>query len=189
MTQDEIVKNKITLLCKSGLQECSQLFGFKIHTAVLFGSCAKEVIKKQTDVDIFIVSNFFELNRPEKTALAVNIEQVLDRHFVQLESGGHYLNASVHLKTENEFNRPSRLYWDMIDFSIPLFESNGLLKLQIENTKKWLKRGDARRENRGLSWAWIFEKPEFMGFLCVCFKKFLLPKLNSSRIQEQVCAR
>jgi hypothetical protein len=119
------------------------------------------VLKSACDIDIMLVFETLPGPRSERIGRAVALEQDLDDRLAPLAALGHQHRASLHLRSAHEFARPSRLYWDMLTRRRVLCDT-GIVDEQLRLTGHWLDRAGARRLERGLSWTWVFDRPELM---------------------------
>lgn len=132
-----------------------------LRAALRFGSTVGPVLKEECDVDLMLV---FETLPPDRDARREALRETESDLATRLEelAPRHRLEPSLHVRTVAEFERPSRLCWDMLHRVRVHRDREGLVVRQLARTRAWLEKAGAVRHERGLSWTWVFDRPELM---------------------------
>jgi len=126
------------------------------------GSKAGDTLKTCTDIDLIVYVACLPCEREERRRIGRNWEAELQLLLDASPLSREGLFPSLHLRVPSEADRPSRLYWDVLYRSEVVFDGNGFIARQMEQTRQWLALAGARREERGFAWTWIFDDPSRM---------------------------
>jgi len=121
-------------------------FGADLHAVVLFGSVARNQASAGSDIDLLVVAAGLPSARSERSILSVTIrKQVapeIDRVY-QL-TGWHPYLSTIYL-TPAEASGFRRMYLDMLDDAILLFDRNGFFARVLDGVRERIGLWGARR--------------------------------------------
>lgn len=130
-------------------------------SVVLYGSYARGQIKPESDVDIMIVARGLSRSSLERQGFIAKILRDVEAPIKErLRETGWFPYISAILKTPEEADHISRIYFDMIDEAKILFDRGDFFKSVLEKTRKRLNELGARKIHVGKMWYWDL-KPDY----------------------------
>ncbi len=124
----------------------------ELLAAIHFGSSAKKIPKKTSDVDILLVYKNLPKKSWDRSLWLKPMDQALESQLSKLNSFQFY--PSILAWEEKSFLKLHPLYLDFVDNSILLFDPQGIAKNTIQRTADWIKRRRAKKIFRGQLWYW-----------------------------------
>jgi len=153
----EIVSNLIERLA----QRLRSSMGDNLISVVLYGSYARKQIGPESDVDILIIADGLPRSTLERQIFLTKIFNEIEDHLRQtLYPTGLFPYISAILKTPQEANCVSRIYFDMIDEARIFFDRGDFFKSVLQKVKKRLEELGAKRVQVGKMWYWDL-KPDY----------------------------
>jgi predicted nucleotidyltransferase len=152
-----IIFNLIEHLVKM-LKRC---LGENLFSVVLYGSYTRGQSSPESDVDLLIIADGLPASSLERqsffTRILAEVEAPLRK---ALKQTGWYPYISAILKTPQEADCVSRIYFDMIDEARIFFDKGGFFASVLEKVKKRLEELGAKRVRVGKMWYWDL-KPDY----------------------------
>jgi len=140
---DEIMQEKyVKLLCDAFrlLQKTFDLSSFAVY-----GSVARGVAKKHSDIDILVVSNDFSGSIGSRIDRLYDVEVSLKQEIDWLKKHGVYTGLSFYPLREDEAKRVSLLFLDLTEEAIVMYDKNQFLENVLTELKARLVRLGGRR--------------------------------------------
>lgn len=135
--------------------------GEKLISVVLYGSCARGQMGPESDVDILIIAEGLSDSSLDRQALFTQILNEVMTFFKETtKQAGWFPYMSAILKTPQEADRISRIYFDMIEEAKILYDKNDFFKGVLKKVKTKLEELGARRIQVGKMWYWDL-KPDY----------------------------
>ncbi len=142
-------------------EELGNCLGENLTSIVLYGSYARGQTTVDSDVDILIIAEGLPHSSLERQAIFTKILNELE---IPLRKGLHQTGwfpyISAILKTPQEADRISRIYFDMIDEAKIIFDKDGFFRSLLRKVEKKLKELGAKRIQVGEMWYWDL-KPDY----------------------------
>jgi predicted nucleotidyltransferase len=135
--------------------------GEDLISVVLYGSYARGQFGPESDVDLLIVANGLSPSSLDRQAFFTRILDEVETPSKQdftPSRGFPYISAI--LKTPQEADCISRLYFDMIDEAKIFFDREDFFKSVLQKVKKKLEALGAKRVQVGKMWYWDL-KPDY----------------------------
>lgn len=139
--------------------ELKSRWGDQVVGIVQFGSTVRAPVKKETDIDVFIVFRELEAGRRIRFEKFYPVEESLQPLYKAARNDGYHLELSPVLKSVTEFSRFSVLYLDMVEESRIWLDSIHLIQRVLDKTQQWIAESGAKKVKRGLKWYWVL-KPD-----------------------------
>ena len=140
------------------LKKC---LGENLISVVLYGSYARGQSSPESDVDILIIAEGLSPHQLERQAILTKILQEIETPFRQtLKQTGWYPYISAVLKTPQEADGISRIYFDMLSAARIFFDKGGFFATVLEKVRKRLEELGAKRVQVGKMWYWDL-KPDY----------------------------
>jgi uncharacterized protein len=122
-------------------------FGDRLVSVVLFGSVARGTAGPDSDIDLMLVLKGLSPGRYQR-------RQVLDHVLNPWESDPHNARINAHLRTPEEAQQRTVLYYDFPDEAILLFDRNGFFKNIIKTVAEHIQKQGATRKRWGKHYYW-----------------------------------
>lgn len=152
---------KVSRVTESLLEILKQRLGEKLVSVVLFGSYARGQITPESDVDILIIAEGLSSSSLERQALFTKIINEVESSLRDILSElGSLPYVSAILKTPQEADRISRIYFDMINEAKILYDRNDFFKGVLRKVRTRLEELGAKRIQIGKMWYWDL-KPDY----------------------------
>ncbi len=153
----EIVSEVLNYL----LERLKESLGESLVSFVLYGSYARGQIDPESDVDILIIAEGLSDSSLDRQAFFTRILNEVTASFKEtFKQEGWFPYISAMLKTPQEADRISRIYFDMIEEAKILFDKNDFFKGVLRKVKVRLKELGARKIQVGKMWYWDL-KPDY----------------------------
>ncbi len=135
-------------------------FGDRLVALVLFGSVARGEATPFSDIDMLIVVSGLPPGRLARQRLLEPVDQVVDPVLAELREQGIWTDLSPILKTPEEAQRLSPLYFDMVEDARILYERDGFFSNVLDRLRASFRRLGAQRRRLGRIWYWDL-KPDY----------------------------
>ncbi len=143
------------------IEKMKQHFGDRLISIVLYGSYARGQITPESDVDILIVAEGLPSSSLQRQALFTKIINEVEASLKEkLSEIGSFPYISAILKTSQEADRISRIYFDMIDEAKILYDRKDFFRGVLKKVKARLEELGANRIQVGKMWYWDL-KPDY----------------------------
>lgn len=117
----------------------------KLSSLAAYGSVARGVAKKESDVDLLIVSNDFTRSLGSRIDRLVKVEEALREELAWFRKHGFYTSFSFYPLREEEAEKAPMLFLDLVDEAIILYDRGRLLERILSELKAKLLKMGARR--------------------------------------------
>jgi len=135
--------------------------GENLVSVVLYGSYARGQGGSESDVDVLIIADGLAPSSIERQAFFTRILNKVEAPLRQtLSQTGWFPYISAILKTPQEADCISRIYFDMIDEAKIIFDKGDFFKSVLQRVKKRLEELGAKRVQVGKMWYWDL-KPDY----------------------------
>ena len=158
--KEDVIRIYEDLLKKvvDGVRRC---FGKNLVSVVLYGSLARGEVKKDSDIDLLIISEDLPRERLKRQDIFIKMEGDVDEEIKRIyEKWGCYPYISPILKTREEAKILSPLYLDMVTDARILYDKADFFKGILEKTRIELNSLHAKRKRVGKKWYWDL-KPDY----------------------------
>ena len=145
--QDTKLKRILGLLKK----EVLGCYKDNLVTLCLFGSFARGTHVLSSDVDILIICENLKRKRLSRVKDFEKIEE-------NLAKKGYKFTFSPLIKTKEEVLMGSPLFFDMIDYSLILYDQDNFFKNYLRILRERLERLGAKKIERKDYWLWVLKK-------------------------------
>lgn len=132
-----------------------QILGERLVSAVLFGSVAMGCERPDSDIDLLLVIKDLPQGRFVRRAILDPLFTLLDKD----DSDKPFI--STVLKTPNEAQVLSPLYFDMVDRGVVLYDTNGFFRDVLNDVEQRLIRLGSVRKQLGKIEYWDL-KPDYI---------------------------
>jgi hypothetical protein len=130
-------------------------------SVVLYGSYARGTSGPDSDVDLLIIAKGLPSSSLERQAFVTPILFEIEHPYRQsLKHTGWFPYISALLKTPEEAECVSRIYFDMVEEAKILFEREGFFQAVLQKVQKRLAELGAKRVQVGKMWYWDL-KPDY----------------------------
>lgn len=160
INKEEIMGIYETLL-KEILDEIRRYFDKNLVSVVLYGSLARGEVKKDSDIDLLIISENLPKERSRRQDMFMELEKESDEEIKRIyEKWGCYPYISPILKTREEARNLSPLYLDMVTDAKILYDKDDFFKEILEKLRMELDSLNAKKIKVGKKWYWDL-KPDY----------------------------
>lgn len=160
INKEELITIYETLL-KKVIDGTMRFFGEDLVSIVLYGSLARGEIKKDSDIDLLIVSENLPKERLKRQDIFMKMERGVDEEIKRIyEKWGIYPYISPILKTKEEANILSPLYLDMVTDARILYDKDDFFKKVLAKLRLELELLNAKKIKVGKKWYWDL-KPDY----------------------------
>ncbi len=160
INKEEIMGIYETLL-KKILDEIRRYFDKNLVSVVLYGSLARGEVKKDSDIDLLIISENLPKERSRRQDMFMELEKESDEEIKRIyETWGCYPYISPILKTREEAKNLSPLYLDMVTDAKILYDKDDFFKEILEKLRMELDSLNAKKIKVGKKWYWDL-KPDY----------------------------
>ncbi len=160
INKEEIMGIYETLL-KKILDEIRRYFDKNLVSVVLYGSLARGEVKKDSDIDLLIISENLPKERSRRQDMFMELEKESDEEIKRIyEKWGCYPYISPILKTKEEAKNLSPLYLDMVTDAKILYDKDDFFKEILEKLRMELDSLNAKKIKVGKKWYWDL-KPDY----------------------------
>ncbi len=160
INKEEIMGIYETLL-KEILDEIRRYFDKNLVSVVLYGSLARGEVKKDSDIDLLIISENLPKERSRRQDMFMELEKESDEEIKRIyEKWGCYPYISPILKTREETRNLSPLYLDMVTDARILYDKDDFFKGILEKLRMELDSLNAKKIKVGKKWYWDL-KPDY----------------------------
>ena len=137
-------------------QEVIKHYQKNLVSLAIFGSFARNEFSPFSDIDLLLICR----NLPQERIRRVrDFEKIED----SLEKKGFKFLFSPIIKTKEEVEKGSPLFFDMIDNSLILYDKGGFFKDYLKKLKSKLDYLGAKKIKRKGFWFWVLKKDYKLG--------------------------
>ena len=130
----------------------SRVYGDRLISCAVFGSVARGTATPESDVDVLVVAEPLPRGRMPRAAEFQDVERRLGA------AGVRSLDVSPIIKTPDEVEIGSPLFWDMTEEVILLVDRRGFLEDYLHKLREKLKGLGAYRVWKGSAWYWVLKR-------------------------------
>lgn len=134
--------------------------GESLVAVVLFGSVAREEATPLSDVDLLIIVSGLPESRLARQRCLEKADALLEARLQVLRQQGVLTDFVPVLKTPQEADQVTPLYFDLLQDALILFEREGFFSAILERLRESFQRLGARRVRRGKIRYWEL-KPDY----------------------------
>ena len=145
-------------LLRKLLRALLRRFGDDLISVVLFGSVARGEAKRDSDVDLLIVVRGLPRSRLKRQDIFMEVEEELEPELENLRKRGYEIDFSPILKTDEEAERISPLYLDMVEDAVILFDRGGFFRRIMDRLRERLRELGAERVRLGSRRYWRLKR-------------------------------
>lgn len=149
----EIILNLLTA-------EATSLYGERLVALAVFGSCARDAMRPDSDIDFVVVADPLPKGRMRRVREFEEIEERLQGKLRELAAHGIHTSLSPIFKTPAEVETGSPLFLDMTEAVRILFERDRFLSNYLAGLKERLQAQGARRVRFKGGYYWEL-KPDY----------------------------
>ncbi len=124
---------------------------------IQFGSTVRGSLKRETDIDLFLVFKTLPESRIQRSIIVEEIESKCYAELKKSLPSDYNICFSSILRTLDESSKFSVLYLDMVDHSKIIYDPDGYASSLIAKAGQWIKDSGAYRVEKGLKWYWVFK--------------------------------
>jgi len=136
-------------------------FGENLVSIVLYGSYARGQPYLESDVDLLIIAEGLHYSSLERQSLFTRILNNVEAPSRQaLSQTGWFPYISAILRTPQEADRISRIYFDMVDEAKIFYDKGDFFRSVLQKVKKRLEELGAKKIRVGEMWYWDL-KPDY----------------------------
>jgi len=158
----EDIRGIYETLVRKLLYEIKRYFDKNLVSVVLYGSVARGEVKKDSDIDLLIISENLPKERSRRQDMFIEIEKESDEEVKRIyEKWGFYPYISPILKTKEDARNISPLYLDMVTDARILYDKDDFFKKILEKLRLELESLNARKIKVGKKWYWDL-KPDYI---------------------------
>ncbi|MCX8189101.1 MAG: nucleotidyltransferase domain-containing protein [Nitrososphaeria archaeon] len=154
-------------LMKDLLNALVIVFKENLVSVIVYGSVARGQMRKDSDLDLFIIVDNLPASRFERAAMFYEAEKVVEKSLDELFTKGYIISLSPILRTSNEAMKIMPLYLDMIDDCIIVYDKNNFFEKILEKLLLKLNELGAERVWVGKKWYWRLKKDYKFGEVIV----------------------
>jgi len=134
---------------------------FSLSSFAVYGTVARGVARKDSDMDILVVSNDFTGSLGSRTESLLKVEEMVKGELAWLRQKGIYTSLSFYPLREEEAEKMTLLFLDLTEDAIILYDKNRFLERVLTDLKaKLLKLGAKRILIDKEHWYWDL-KPDY----------------------------
>ena len=152
----ELVLKLIHSLKKSFIERCGDNF----VSLVVFGSFARRDFGLNSDIDLLLIfRQFFHPFASFRARMRFfqEIEKDVEAEKMEIfDSTGYYPHFSPILRTIDEARRFSRIYLDMTEHVLVIYDKDQFFTKTLKDVNNFLNKIDAQKRWIGKKWYWVF---------------------------------
>jgi len=134
---------------------------FSLSSLAVYGTVARGVARKDSDIDFLIVSNDFVGSLGSRAERLFKVEELLGSELAWLRKKGIYTSLSFYPLREEEAEKVPLLFLDLTEEAVILYDKNRFLERILTDFKaKLLKLGAKRTFINKEKWYWDL-KPDY----------------------------
>lgn len=134
--------------------------GPSLMAVVLFGSVARGEATRSSDIDLLVVASGLPEGRLARQRCLEKADARLEARLQALRRQGVLTDFTPVLKTPEEAERVTPLYFDLVQDALILYEREGFFSAVLERLRQAFQRLGARRIQRGQIRYWEL-KPDY----------------------------
>ncbi len=156
---DKIPQDRyIKVICDS-FRHISSMF--RLTSFAVYGSVARGKAKKNSDVDVLLISNDFSGSLGSRIEKLCLIETLIEEELTWLRKHGVYVRLSFYPLRANEARRKPFLFLDLTEEAVILYDENCFLeKILVELKSKLKEQGAKKVFVNEENWYWDL-KPQY----------------------------
>jgi len=150
----ELVLKLIHSLKKSFIERCGDNF----VSLVVFGSFARKDFGLNSDIDLLLIFRFHpSASLRARMRFFQEIEKDVEAEKMEIfDSTGYYPHLSPILRTIDEARRFSRIYLDMTEDVLVIYDKDQFFTKTLKDVKNFLNEINAQKRWIGKKWYWVF---------------------------------
>ena len=152
----ELVLKRIHSLKKSFIERCGDNF----VSLVVFGSFARRDFGLNSDIDLLLIfRQFFHPFASLRTRMRFfqEIDKYVEAEKMEIfDSTGYYPHFSPILRTIDEARRFSRIYLDMTEHVLVIYDKDQFFTQTLKDVRNFLNKINAQKRWIGKKWYWVF---------------------------------
>ena len=142
------------------VEACQQIYKERLISIAVFGSLARGMWKKNSDVDLLIVASDFPKGRFRQMKEFSEVEKLLGASLDECHKAGWEAELSPVFKTPAHVEQGSPIFFDMTQEALLLLDRGNLLRDRLNLMSDRMRAMGSKRIFRGPdAWTWIF-KPD-----------------------------
>lgn len=135
-------------------------YGDSFISLIVFGSVARDEMRKDSDVDLLLIVDSIPKRRLERQKEFMEVEKEVEGYLNKLFDEGYFVDFSPIIKTSEEAMRISPLYLDMVEDAVIVYDKDDFFRRILQNVRSRLKELGSKRVKMGKRWYWIL-KPDY----------------------------
>ncbi len=155
-----MLKERFKELEQRLLSEVKSFYGSRLVSLVIFGSAARERQRFDSDIDLLLIAEDLPRGRMRRVREFEEVESRMGPFLDSLKREGINTYLSPVIKSPEEAEAGSPLFFDMVEDALILFDRDGFFAGRLERLRRRMAELGSRRIWRGDSWYWIL-KPDY----------------------------
>lgn len=159
---DEKRQELVIGFCRDAARVLAEAFGSSLVSAALFGSAARNALRKGSDVDFLVVLDSPPRSYGKRVGLVLPLMQKLRETdgYRRLEALDLDLEPSFLVLSRDEAEQHPPIFLDMVDDAVLLIDREDFLRRELEKVRARLKElGSVKKRLPDGSWYWLL-KPD-----------------------------
>lgn len=148
--------------CRDAAHVLTEALGTQLVSAALFGSAARNALRKGSDVDFLVVLDDPPRSYGKRVSLVLPLMQKLreTNGYRKLEDLALDLEPSFLVLSRDEAEQHPPIFLDMVDDAVILIDKEDFLQRELEKVRARLKElGSVKKRLPDGSWYWVL-KPD-----------------------------
>lgn len=144
------------------LNDIRRYFDKNLVSVVLYGSLARGEVKRNSDIDLLIISENLPKEQSRRHDIFIELEKESEEEIKKIyDKWGFYPYISPIMKTKEDAMNLSPLYLDMVTDAKILYDKDDFFKEILKKLKSELDLLNARKIQVGKKWYWDL-KPDYI---------------------------
>ena len=127
---------------------------------IVFGSVARDEMRKDSDIDLLLIIDSIPKRRLERQEKFMEVEREVEEYLNKLFDEGYFIDFSPIIKAPEEAKRISPLYLDMVEDAVIVYDKNDFFREILQNVRSRLKELGSKKVKMGKKWYWLL-KPDY----------------------------
>ena len=154
-----MLRERFQTIIESLTAACQEHYGDCLVSAAVFGSVARGTMRPDSDIDLLLVVDGLPPGRMPRMRAFEAVEHRLEPVLEASAREGVHTTVSPVIKTLQELEYGSPLFFDMTEEVLILHDPNGVLRSYLDKLSARLKVLGARRIRTGGGYYWLL-KPD-----------------------------
>jgi len=155
-----MLKEAFEELLSQTLAEIQRHYGDRLVTVAVYGSVGRGTMRSDSDVDLLVIARELPHGRRKRREEFACVKEALNETFRALRARGIQTELMPVIKSPEEAEIGSPLFFDMVDDARVLYDRDGFFARRLERLRTRLNELGARRIWRGKVWYWDL-KPDY----------------------------